>query len=360
MRVLPPQHLAALPARLGQSCGLIWVDNFVRWFGPVPSGEEAFAPPLGLTPDQPTPPAHSIDCVVTRDPSPTAEQLATWHDALRPGGILLALDAPLPAAPTRDAGFTLEAPDLARKSSTLPAPAPAAPPVSPPHRAAGYALLAGCGLEIGAFNEPAPLPAGCTVSYFDALDAPSARRLFPEIDPTRFIEVDHVGDLDQGDLARFPAADFDFVVCNHVIEHVANPVRLVRDLFHLVRPGGHVVLTVPDKNYTFDHERPLTTLDHLWADYTAGVTANDDSHYLDFIRHVTPHVLAESTANQARHVELSRERREHAHVWDSTTFAAFLAATFARLNLPTAPRYLSLGRDNRLEYFSVWQKLPPA
>ena len=366
MRVLPAPSLTALVPLLESQHALVLDATqpgrpVAHWLGAVPAGEEVFAPPFRL-PSLADLPADAFDAVSLAPRGCTEEELIAVYRILRPGGIAVWPATVLAeSAALIRAGFLVHPGSaLARKPATLhPGPAQAAP-ISPPHRTAGYAVLSGEGLEIGAFNEPAPLPNVERILYFDALDATTARKRFPEIDPARFVEVDVIGDLDQGDLAQFPRDSQDFVVCNHVIEHVANPALLVEDLFRIVRPGGHVVLTVPDKRYTFDHERPLTPLVHLWADYEAKVTMNDDPHYREFIEHVTPHVLAESPENQARHVELCRERREHAHVWDSDHFRRFVDECLTRFSIAAAPAYESVGRDNRLEYFSVWRKLPSA
>ena len=90
----------------------------------------------------------------------------------------------------------------------------------------------------------------------------------------------------------------------------ANPIRLIQELFRLTRPGGHVILAAPDKRYTFDHERALTTPEHLWTDFRQAVTENSDDHYWDFIRHVVPHVLQESPENQKIHLQRCRDRGE--------------------------------------------------
>lgn len=361
MRVLPPPAFATFLPRLEIQHGLALDATTpgtcaVHWFGPVPTGEESLAAPF-FVPDLTWVAPDVLDAILLPPTPPTAHLLTAAHHALRPGGALCWAASFHPDPTTlATAGFlTADLPAFARKAAALHSGPRLPPPESPPHRAAGYALLAGSGLEIGAFNEPAPLPANCSIQYFDALSAETARQRFPEINPHRFVEVDHLGDLDQGDLGRFPAGSFDFVVCNHVIEHVANPARLVEDLFRIVRPGGHVVLTVPDKRFTFDHERPLTTLEHLWVDYEAEVTINDDAHYREFLELVTPHVLAESAENQARHIELCRERREHAHVWDSHSFKTFTASCLKRFDVTACPVYESLGEHNRLEYFSVWK-----
>lgn len=227
---------------------------------------------------------------------------------------------------------------------------------APEHRAAGYAWLKGTGLEVGALHEPAVLPAECVVEYFDVIDAAEAARRFPEIDPARLVTVNHLGDLDHDGLAQFDAGHFDFVIMSHVLEHVANPIRVIEEAFRITRPGGMVVLTIPDKDYTFDRPRAITPFAHLWDDYCRNVRENSDEHYLDFLRFVGPHVFAEPPENLPGHLQWVRGRREHAHVWDSAACRAFLHEALARLRIPARLRHESNGAENRIEYFSVWEK----
>lgn len=55
-------------------------------------------------------------------------------------------------------------------------------------------------------------------------------------------------DLRVGQLsdARFSAGSFDSITCWDVIEHTRDPVAFLRETFRLLRPGGHVFLTVPN------------------------------------------------------------------------------------------------------------------
>jgi SAM-dependent methyltransferase len=225
-----------------------------------------------------------------------------------------------------------------------------------PHRDEVYATLSGRGLEIGAFHEPAELPPAAKVEYFDAIDAARAAELFPEIPAESFVAVDHLGDIDQDGLVTFADATYDFVICNHVIEHVANPIKLVRDVFRITRPCGIVVLSAPDKDYTYDKARPLTGFDHLWSDYQNNVTENDDEHYLDFFRGAAPHVLEVDPVHLPYNIQRVRERREHAHVWDSASFAAFMKESLQRLDISAQQFAENVGTANGLEYFGAWKK----
>jgi len=229
-------------------------------------------------------------------------------------------------------------------------------PIPLPHRTAGYALLRGEGLEIGAFDCPATLPAGCRVRYFDVLSRAEAGRRFPELDAARLVEPEVLGDLDHDGLAAMPGRSLDFVICNHVLEHVANPLRVVGELFRVLRPGGQAVIAIPDKDYTFDRGRTPTPWAHLRDDFERGVVEPDDSHYLDFLQKVAPHVFVEAGRNVAGEVARARARREHVHVWTSATFRDFMTRALPLLKVRAECVFERSGDQTQIEYFSVWRK----
>ncbi|HCR28581.1 MAG TPA: hypothetical protein DIV79_01010 [Opitutae bacterium] len=225
------------------------------------------------------------------------------------------------------------------------------------HRAKGYALLTGTGIEIGALHEPATLPESCTVRYFDALDTKQAADRFSEIDPEKLVEVDIVGDIDKRDLRNsIEPNSCDFVIANHVIEHVACPIAMIEDAFRILKSGGIFVISAPDKQFTFDRERSLTPYSHLEAEYAQGVDHVDDEHYLDFLRHVAKHVFEEPGRDIKGDIAFARSRREHAHVWDSDTFQNFLERCRSTLGISYQTLYKSDGNENGLEYFAVLRK----
>jgi SAM-dependent methyltransferase len=224
------------------------------------------------------------------------------------------------------------------------------------HRKSGYAMLSGDGLEIGALHEPAEMPAGARVRYLDAVDEAQAAKLFPEIPAGRLVKVSFIGDLDNDGLAQFGDGSFDFVVLNHVLEHVANPVKAVREVFRICRGGGRVIIAIPDKDYTFDRGRELTSWEHLWSDYLNDVRESSDEHYESFLRSAAPHVFLEPPENLKIHVMLSRNRREHAHVWTSASFELFLERCLRGLSIDATRLYRSVAPENQIEYFSVWKK----
>lgn len=223
------------------------------------------------------------------------------------------------------------------------------------HRLQGYNLLSGNGIEIGAFHQPATLPEQCRVEYCDVLTKEEAITLFPEVDASRFVDVQYICDLDTQGLSIFSDNSFDFVILNHVIEHVANPINVLRELFRVTRWGGFVVISAPDKNYTFDKKRQLTPYSHLLEDYRNNITEITVEHYLDFLQGVAPDILNDPEATEKALVDV-RNRREHPHVWDSDLFKEFLIKSLNLLNVKATCLFESTGKVNNFEYFAVWYK----
>ncbi len=57
-----------------------------------------------------------------------------------------------------------------------------------------------------------------------------------------------------------PDASFDAVICNHVLEHVPDDQRAMRELFRVLKPGGWAILQVPySERLTVSIEDPTVT-----------------------------------------------------------------------------------------------------
>lgn len=225
------------------------------------------------------------------------------------------------------------------------------------HRKHAYRLLSGRGLEVGALHCPANLPGRCEVEYCDAHSKEEAAKLFPEIESDLLVDVDYIVNLDEDRLSDKVKPLYDFVVMNHVIEHVANPISVLEQLFEVTAPGGYVIISAPDKEFTFDKPRQLTPFDHLLSEYEQKTTFVDDSHYLDFIRHTAPEVFTSGDAQLlAATLASVRERREHAHVWDTESFLDFLASSTRHLKIDANVEFVSKAATNNIECFVMLKK----
>ncbi len=245
------------------------------------------------------------------------------------------------------------------KSKQLPTDMPTTDREIPPailHRWQGYKLLKGKGLEIGALHEPAQIPKECSIEYCDAQTKEELTQNFPELQGKTLVEVDHICDLDKQGLSIFAKDSYDFVILNHVIEHVANPIKTISELFRVVKPNGLVILSAPDKDFTFDKKRALTSFEHLQAEYNNNVMEVSNEHYMDFLTVVHPELLRLEPAEIQAHFNSIKQRREHAHVWNSRSFKDFLQKTFTLLNLPVKCVLEINSQQSGFEYFSVWQK----
>jgi SAM-dependent methyltransferase len=124
---------------------------------------------------------------------------------------------------------------------------------------------------------------------------------------------------DATELTGLADASYDFILSSHCLEHVANPLRALREWHRVTRPGGHLVLLVPDPARSFDHRRPVTTLAHLRADYEHGVGENDETHMVEILElhdlGRDPHAGTwEQFRERSRHNEANRCL--HHHVFD--------------------------------------------
>ena len=80
------------------------------------------------------------------------------------------------------------------------------------------------------------------------------------------------------DLAEVADGSYDFILSSHMLEHSANPLKALRAWRRVLRPNGSLVLLLPNKRWTFDHYRPVTTLAHLVEDFEAQKSEDDLTH----------------------------------------------------------------------------------
>ncbi len=83
---------------------------------------------------------------------------------------------------------------------------------------------------------------------------------------------------DATDLTSIPDSTYDFLLSSHVLEHVANPLGALQEFNRVLKPGGSILLLVPNRVHTFDHRRPVTSFEHLQEDFAADRGEDDLTH----------------------------------------------------------------------------------
>jgi SAM-dependent methyltransferase len=71
---------------------------------------------------------------------------------------------------------------------------------------------------------------------------------------------------------------YEFLLSSNCLEHVANPLKALREWMRVVEPGGVLLLVLPNQQANFDHRRPVTRLEHLLDDERQGVGEDDLTH----------------------------------------------------------------------------------
>jgi len=133
----------------------------------------------------------------------------------------------------------------------------------------------GKGLEIGPSHNPLmPKAAGFDVEILDYLDAEGLRQKYAKagLDVSAVEEVDFVSDGRPMTDVIGARHRYDWIVASHVVEHVPDLVSFLADCEALLKPGGSLVLAVPDKRCCFDVLRPISTVGQVLQAHVDGRT----------------------------------------------------------------------------------------
>jgi SAM-dependent methyltransferase len=187
-------------------------------------------------------------------------------------------------------------------------------------------FLRGNGLEVGAGSRPFPVPDNVRIGYGDIRGRESLESYFKNS------EVKTGDEIDAQTFAGLDAGSFDFVVAAHVIEHLRDPVGSIVHAIRILKPGGVLILVVPDLRRTFDRNRPETTVEHALRDYQDGGESTMCQGYEEHLRYVHPYLTGEHHPEdelQRQVTEAAKRWREldiHFHAWTRDGFEMLLSA----------------------------------
>jgi SAM-dependent methyltransferase len=192
-----------------------------------------------------------------------------------------------------------------------------------------YAYIRGKGIEFGALNAPLPVANDVSVQYADRYSNEFMlgrhKGKLPELKPLTYITsletCEGIADGSQ-----------DFIIANHVVEHLENPIMAIESMLRILKIGGILFMALPDRRYTFDFDRPLTTFQHVRDDYQNGSLRSRQGHYLEVAQ--TLYSLSGSDA-VAFAEKLEKEGLDtHFHVWEQHTAMDMILRLKSELDFP--------------------------
>src|SRR5450631_2783503 len=147
-------------------------------------------------------------------------------------------------------------------------------------------FLTGSGIELGPGSHPMPLPfPGVSIQYVDRWEPEENHKLFTNIDAgASFLKPDVIANLDVDALSAFADETQDFVIASHLLEHLVDPLRQLSEMHRVLKPGGVLLVFLPDRRFTFDRKRSPTPLAHLIEDHREQATIASDEHVEDYLR----------------------------------------------------------------------------
>jgi predicted SAM-dependent methyltransferase len=221
-------------------------------------------------------------------------------------------------------------------------------------QSAAERYIRGEGIEIGALQDPLEVPKSARVRYVDIASTDELRAMYPRKRSRHLVDVDIVDDGER--LQKVADRSQDFVIANHFFEHCADPIGTLENMLRVLKDGGVVFLTIPDKRFIFDRNRPATTFEHVLRDHEEGPEWSKRAHYEEVARFGEG--IGDEAELTARVDELiAQDYRIHFHSWNQTEFLELI------LTLQRRPEFefeIELFEKNEKEMILVLrQGVPP-
>ena len=90
---------------------------------------------------------------------------------------------------------------------------------------------------------------------------------------------------DAVDISGVTDSQYDFCFASHTLEHIANPIKALKECLRIVKGGGHIALVLSEKSICFDWKRNYSSFDTLVSQYEKGVGEDDLSTLPEILEH---------------------------------------------------------------------------
>lgn len=171
-------------------------------------------------------------------------------------------------------------------------------------------------------HSPLKVSQSARVKYVDRMSISDLKKQYPELNSSEILHVDIIDDGER--LENIQDSTQDFVIANHFIEHCQNPIEAIRNMLRVLKKDRILYLSVPDKRYTFDIDRPVTSFEHLLRDYQEGPEWSKVEHLEEWTRVVGKMEDVEAE----RHIRWLTDTNYsiHFHVWTQTEMLEMILA----------------------------------
>ena len=78
---------------------------------------------------------------------------------------------------------------------------------------------------------------------------------------------------------------YDFIASSHCLEHIANPLKALKEWNRVIKNNGFLILVLPRKMGNFDRKRKFTSFDHILKDYRDDTQETDLTHLDEIIEY---------------------------------------------------------------------------
>lgn len=80
---------------------------------------------------------------------------------------------------------------------------------------------------------------------------------------------------DAVDIPVIKDEQYDFVFSSHLLEHIANPLKAIKEWLRIIKKDGYLIIIVPEKSICFDHKRNYSKFSTLLEQYEKNVGEDD-------------------------------------------------------------------------------------
>lgn len=139
---------------------------------------------------------------------------------------------------------------------------------------------------------------------------------------------------DGTDLSAIADDSYDFILSSHNLEHIANPIKALKEWQRITRPGGGLILVLPNYTKTFDHCREPTTVSHMVDDFNRDIREDDLTHLPEILKlHDRSMDLPAGTAEEFRQRSFDNftNRCLHHHVFNEANSRELLSTIGMRV-----------------------------